>query len=261
MITLALILIPLSVKMSTKKKEAKSWCEKVHLFLMIFVLRKREVLKKRRREQLSQNTDSHSPVVCVCGLILWVPWVISEPAAHESWGLLALRPLRHFRSLWRRIAHCASLLSGTDGAVARLGKEVCFAISHAKLFLSLKRGSRLQSCQSGTFHWHLKTISKSILKMRTQTCCMWTDNSKSHSKGFDCRRGWLERAGAVRILHFILDSTGPRWASVMFKLSASIRERSYKHKTHGQPLSPVSNFCNTINPFVFISSFCKHFSI
>lgn len=67
-----------------QKKEAKSLCEKVHLFLMIFVLRKREVLKKRRREQLSQNTDSHSPVVCVCGLVLWVPWVISQPAAHEG---------------------------------------------------------------------------------------------------------------------------------------------------------------------------------
>lgn len=228
---------------------------------MIFVLRKIELLKERRREQLSQNTDSHSPVVCACGLVLWVPQMISQPAAHEGWWLLALSALRCCRSLWRRVAHCASSSLALMGLWLGLGKEVCFAISHAVLFLWLKRGSRLQSCQSGTFHQHLKTISESIKKMRSQTCCMQTDNSKSHIKGFDCRQGWLERASAVRILHFILDSTGPRWASVMFKLSASIRERSYKHKTHGQPFSPVSNFCNTINPFVFISSFCKHFSI
>lgn len=49
--------------------------------------------------------------------------------------------------------------------------------------------------------------------------------------------------------------------SFMVKLSVSIREGSYEYKTHVLPLDPVSNFCNTINPFVFISSFCKHFSI
>lgn len=38
------------------------------------------------------------------------------------------------------------------GRGAGLGKEVCFAISRAVLFLRLKRDSRLQSCQSGTFH-------------------------------------------------------------------------------------------------------------
>lgn len=135
-----------------KKKEAKSWCEKVHFSLMIFVLRKSQLLKERRWELLSQNADLLSPVVCVCGLVLWVPWVISQPAAHEGRWLPALSALRHWRSLWRRIAHCASLLFGADGVWIGLGKEVGFAISHAVLLLWLKRGSRLQSCQSGTFH-------------------------------------------------------------------------------------------------------------
>lgn len=119
---------------------------------MIFVLRKSQLLKETRRELLSQNADLLSPVVCVCGLVLWVPWVISQPAAHEGRWLPALSALRHWRSLWRRTAHCASLLFGTDGVWIGLGKEVGFAISHAVLLLWLKRGSRLQSCQSGTFH-------------------------------------------------------------------------------------------------------------
>lgn len=120
---------------------------------MIFVLRKREVLKKRRREQLSQNTDSHSPVVCVCGLVLWVPWVISQPAAHEGWWLLALRPLRHFRSLWRRIAHCASLLSGTDGAVARAGEGSLFCHFPCRTLSVGKK--RLQTPELSIWHFSL----------------------------------------------------------------------------------------------------------
>lgn len=135
-----------------KKKEAKSWCEKVHFSLMIFVLRKSQLLKERRRELLSQNADLLSPVVCVCGLVLWVPWVIFSTCS--PWRQMAACP-DCFKTLEKPMEKdsplCFPPLWHWWGEIG-LGKEVGFAISHAVLLLWLKRGSRLQSCQSGTFH-------------------------------------------------------------------------------------------------------------
>lgn len=137
----------------SKKKEAKSRCEKVHFCLMISVLRKSQLLKERGREWLFQNADWCSPVICVCGLVLWVPWVISQPAAHEGWGLLALSALRRWRSLWRRMAHCASLLSGTDGAADGAG-EGSFFCHFLRCTLSVVK-KRLQTPELSIWHFSL----------------------------------------------------------------------------------------------------------
>lgn len=57
----------------SKKKRPSHDVKKVHFSLMIFVLRKSQLLKARRRKGLSQKADWHSPGVCPCALVLWVP--------------------------------------------------------------------------------------------------------------------------------------------------------------------------------------------
>lgn len=71
---------------------------------------------------------------------------------------------------------------------------------------------------------------------------MGADNSKSRIRGFDGgKTGCREPACCGYCILFLIAQD--LCASVMSKLSVSIRERPYEHKTHGQPFGPVSNFC------------------
>lgn len=46
---------------------------------MIFVLRKKSAFEREKRMAF------HSPEVCVCGLVVQMPQVISQHAANEGW--------------------------------------------------------------------------------------------------------------------------------------------------------------------------------
>lgn len=114
-------------------------CEKVWFSLMIFALRNSQIFKERQREWLSQNGDLPSPVLCIPGLVLWVPGATSHLEAHEGWWLPARGIFdKEARREGQPPVLPAASLPGADGA----GKEVCFAISRAVLFLRLKRDSR-----------------------------------------------------------------------------------------------------------------------
>lgn len=160
---LALILIRLSVKIWKKKKcQIMMWksllfyndlCPEKKSASNDLCAEKKSAFEREEVRMAFQNADLHSPGLYVCGLVLWVPQVISQPAAHEGWWLLALSALRHCRSLWRRMVRCSCLLSDTDGVVGRAGEGSLFCHFPCCSLSVVKK--RLQTPELSIWHFSL----------------------------------------------------------------------------------------------------------
>lgn len=153
MIVLALILVIFVNKnVSRQRKEANhdTWKSPV-FFLMIFVLRRSQLLKERRRERLSQNRYLLSPALCIPGLVLWVTRVTTHPETHAGWWLPTPGVLTCRRSQqWRITA------SGGDGA----GEGSLCCHFPCRTLTAVKK--RLQTPELSI--WHFSMALKNNLK-------------------------------------------------------------------------------------------------
>lgn len=139
--------------MSTGKRSQIMTREKVQFSLMMFVLRKSQLFKERKRERLSQNGDLFSPVLCIPWPVLWVPQVASHPEAREGWWLLILGVLTRWRSQRGRIPTALPSFLALMGLGSRAGEGSLFCHFPCCTLSAVKK--RLQTPELSVWHFSL----------------------------------------------------------------------------------------------------------